>query len=122
MMLDITDDIKHSLLGSYADDTRIWRLITGRKDQNLLQEDLNRLYQWALRNNMEYNGPKFEATTFGKESKRCYKAPDGKPIQRKDTIKDLGVYVSNDLDFNEHINITVKGGQRVANWTLRIQE
>ena len=119
MMLDITDDIKHSLLGSYADDTRLWRLVTGRKDQNLLQEDLNRLYQWAHRNNMEFNGPKFELTTFGKESKRSYKAPDGKPIQRKATIKDLGVYVSNNLKFDEHINVTVKGGQRIANWTLR---
>ena len=58
MMLDITKDVKHSMLGSYADDTRLWRLIEGRRDQRLLQKDLNALYDWAEVNNMEFNGKK----------------------------------------------------------------
>ena len=33
-----------------------------------------------------------------------YKTPSGEEIQSKDNIKDLGVIVSNDLNFNEHIN------------------
>ena len=112
MMLDITDEVKHSLIGSYADDTRLWRLIIGRKEQCLLQEDLNSLYRWAELNNMEFNGKKFEVITFGKESKRTYKTPDGKQIARKKTLKDLGIHVAGNCEFEEHINAAVKGVQK----------
>merc|ERR1711888_205423 len=33
-----------------------------------------------------------------------YKTPSGEEIQIKDNIRDLGVIVSNDLNFNDHIN------------------
>ena len=119
MMLDITEDIKHSLLGSYADDTRLWRCINGRQDQRLLQEDLNSLYKWADSNNMEFNGKKFEVITFGKESRRNYKSPDGKQINRKETLKDLGIHMSSTCDFKDHIDAAVKATQKMSSWVLR---
>ena len=119
MMLDINNNIIHSWLGSYADDTRLWKCINGRQDQKLFQEELNKLYKWAEDNNMEYNDNKFELITFGKSSQRNYKSPNGTAIKRKTVIKDLGVYVAADCKFDDHIKNYVKETQKIAGWTLR---
>ena len=93
MLIDITDDVKHSWLGSYADDTRLWKLIHGGEDQEKLQSDLQVLYDWAEKNNMSYNEEKFEHLIFGPPSLRAYRTPTGSDIRKKDTVKDLGVYM-----------------------------
>ena len=38
MIIDIDNDVRHSLIGSYADDTRVWKCIHGRTDQVSLQK------------------------------------------------------------------------------------
>ena len=121
MMEDIDKDIKHSQLSSYADDTRIWRFICNESDRRLLQEDLNSLYVWAEDNNATYNGEKFEGMSFplGLDSNHTYKGPDNLDIKNKNLIKDLGVYISNNCLFTEHIKIYVKATQMIAAWTLR---
>ena len=47
---------------------------------------------WAEQNNMLYNDDKFEMITFGTNNSRIYTSP----IARKDSLKDLGVYISSD--------------------------
>ena len=119
MVIDISDDIKYSLIGSYADDTRVWKCITGRIEQNQLQSDLNELYNWATKNNMTFNDDKFELITFGHPSKRNFKTPSGEPVKRKDHVKDLGIYMSSNCTFDHHIEEVIKGSTRMKNWVLR---
>ena len=119
MLVDIDKDVKHSMLGSYADDTRLWRFIHGEGDQQLLQEDLQVLYDWAEENNKAFNGDKFEHMGFGDESERNYTAPSVLPIKKKEHIKDLGVYISSNLSFNYHIATLAKSAQQVSAWILR---
>ena len=83
------------------------------------QEDLNKMYRWADENNMEYNDPKFELITFGKPSRRNYKTPKGTAIKRKTVVKDLGVYMSSDGKFEEHIWNVIKQTQKISSWVLR---
>ena len=45
--------------------------------------------------------------------------PEGKPIQSKQHVKDLGVYMSADCTFDYHINNIIKGGQKMSAWALR---
>ena len=120
MMLDITEDLKHVILGSFADDTRLWNIITGHKDQVNLQNDLKSIYIWADKNNMSFNENKFEAIHYGKsELNAQYDDPTGKIIENKRTIKDLGIYFTNELKFDYHIiNIAAKA-QKMAGWALR---
>ncbi len=121
MMVDIDDEVKHSRVSSYADDTRIWRYICQESDQMLLQDDLNTLYAWTENNNASFNDEKFEGISFpfGLLSNRIYKSSTNKDIENKETIKDLGVYISSDCTFSEHIKIYVKATQKIAAWTLR---
>ena len=52
MIADINNDIFESNLNSFADDTRIYAKIHDVSDCNLLQQDLNHIYDWATTNNM----------------------------------------------------------------------
>ena len=52
MIADINKDISESNLISFSDDTRIYTKIHDVSDCNLLQQDLNHIYDWATTNNM----------------------------------------------------------------------
>jgi ribonuclease P/MRP protein subunit RPP40 len=39
----------------YADDTKIWRKITGWRDHEILQADIDALHCWAVRNKMKFH-------------------------------------------------------------------
>ena len=43
---------------SYADDTRLSRAVSGVTDASVLQTDLEKVYQWAIDNNMVFNAKK----------------------------------------------------------------
>ena len=59
MINDIIDGIQ-SNVSLFADDTRIGKSISSEEFGEKLQEDLNKLYSWQERNNMKFNGSKFE--------------------------------------------------------------
>ena len=52
MIADINKDISESNLIGFADDTRIYTKIHDVSDCNLLQQDLNHIYDWVTTNNM----------------------------------------------------------------------
>ena len=120
MLIDIDDDIKHSMLGSYADDTRLWRFIHKIEDQQLLQDDLQVLYDWAEKNNKSFNDKKFEYLPLGSSNmKRSYTTPNGSKIREKEHVRDLGVQMSSNGSFEEHMRCCVKGAFQVSSWVLR---
>ena len=107
------------MLGSYADDTRVWKLIHGEEDHDLLQEDLQALYMWADLNNKTFNDDKFEHLPFGTPNTRTYTAPNGAVIKKKEHVKDLGVYMSGSCLFDYHIASVVKTASKVSAWILQ---
>ena len=119
MLTDIDDNVKHSMIGSYADDTRLWKMIHADDDQTLLQQDLQVLYEWADLNNKSFNDDKFEHLPFGPPNNRVYTAPSGTVIKKKDHVKDLGVHMSGSCSFDYHISSLVKTAMQVSAWILR---
>ena len=51
---DLDDDIVSMIL-KFADDTKIFRKVTSATDRVQLQQDLNRLCDWAEKWQMEFN-------------------------------------------------------------------
>ena len=119
MMLDITNGIKYGTLSSFADDTRLWMRIRNLLDTNKLQEDLDALYQWSEANNMDFNSDKFEGQSYGKDEEQYYRAPDLSSIAQNNVLKDLGVYMAEDLKFENHIHNVVAKGRRMSGWVKR---
>jgi len=118
------------IVSFFADDTRNSKKIETEEDIKAMQDDLNKIYDWAKKNVMKFNEGKFDQMTWGEIKDvdvEAYKTPSGKEIEIKDKVKDLGVVTSSDLRFREHINdvITsckVKQGNILRNFTTRKQE
>ena len=69
MIGDIDDQIKNTVLSSFADDTRLLKAIKSLIDTFKLQSDLNKVYEWTKTNHMELNGSKFEHLCYGNNKK-----------------------------------------------------
>ena len=46
-------------------------------------------------------------------------APDGSPIEEKSQLRDLGVQLSSDLSFSDHINNTISAANKMVGMVLR---
>ena len=123
LISDIDEEIVHSFLSSFADDTRVGKSVANEDDINLLQEDLEKVYTWANDNNMKFNDDKFELISFGLslllQNRRIYFGPDGSEIKAKLHVKDLGVIISNNCNFSEHINKVCSKARDMCSWILR---
>ena len=108
---------------SYVDDTRASRSIVDiQGDSQVLQQDLDSIYSWAKDVNMEFNSEKFECLRYwpgGQKPDLTYTSPDGKIIEERPHLRDLGVEMSSDLTFRVHIEKTVTAANRLVGWALR---
>ena len=122
MISDIDKDIIESIVRSFADDTRVNRVIRNKKDIKGLKEDLIRIYRWAEVNKMKFNEKKFEQISHG-ESPGIevinYNNPKGEKIEIKNEIKDLGVIVGNDFRYKTHIERISRVGRIKCKQILR---
>ena len=123
LISDIDADVVFSFISSFADDTRVSKGVSGVTDTSSLQTDLEAIYQWAIDNNMMFNNLKFELIRRGSDStlKLCtsYTSSDGTIINDKDHVKDLGVTMSSDCTFQEHINKICQSARNMCSWILR---
>ena len=123
LLADIDQDVSSSAVSSFADDTRFLKKIEKLLDTLLLQKDLNTVYEWSKTNNMVFNSEKFEGITYTASSSNTvphtYQADDGSEITMKKHIKDLGVTMSNDAGFKEHIKTIVQTAKNKMGWILR---
>ena len=109
---------------SYVDDTRVQRsIIDIDQDCRGLQEDLATIYSWADRVNMTFNSEKFECVRYWPGNVDVpdyqYLAPDLTPIEQKEHLRDLGVEISRDLRFDQHIGNVVTSASRMVGWAMR---
>ena len=120
---DIDRDIAHAFISSFADDTRLTRAVSGVRDASSLQTELEKIYQWSVENNMMFNSKKFEVVRHGPDdvlkSTTSYTGPDGSIIPDRDHVRDLGVTMSNDCSFQQHISNICVSARNMCAWILR---
>ena len=122
---DIYDVVKHSLARSFADDTRLTKLIKCLADQLELQADLEAVTTWAVNNNMALHENKFELLQHGKdqnlkgEQSHLYQLSSGTTIEKCDTVKDLGVVIDESLSWSNHIKEVTRQSSQMSAWILR---
>ena len=76
-----------------------------------MQEDLKSIYNWAKNNKMQFNAGKYEQIVHRNTKNACiepYKSSSGDPITLKSTEKDLGVFSTNNLLFQEHMGMLLR--------------
>ena len=90
-----------------------------------LQTDLETVYCWAVRNNMEFNSDKFEFIRYSPTKSPLdtgniqYYSNIGTPIQQQRHIRDLGVTISEDATFSQYISEKIATMKSKTGWVLR---
>merc|ERR1712082_144258 len=123
MISDLCKDLLFLVASKYADDTKNTAKISNTDDSKYFQKELDeKVYPWAPKNNMCLNGDKIEHHRIGNNldiEKHSYMDPNGEVINKKEYIKDLGVYISSDLTWTRQINEVVSKTTSMAGWALR---
>lgn len=99
----------------YADDAKLFRPIKCPQDEEILQNDINKLQAWSTNWLLKFHPEKCKMMQIGKrrpeESKRTYTMTSQDkitPLTWSDCEKDLGVLVDSHLTFEEEIGSRVK--------------
>ena len=122
MISDIDTDIIKSTVSSFADDTKVSHIVQLRQDCLDLQASLDTIYDWSDTNNLKFNSLKFQALRYGNNKNNSdfsYKTPAGEDIPNEDTIKDLGIHMSRNMKFHDHIETTASKCRSLSGWILR---
>ena len=119
---DIDSDIRECDIFTFADDTKIAKVITGAVDKTCLQEGILKLCDWTTENNMKFNKDKFHMIRYScKDSieNSLYHTDENTEINEESEIKDLGVLMNKNMTFNSQIIKAVSKAKQKAGWILR---
>ena len=104
---------KFSSLFLFADDSKCSKKVDSSDDCTLLQEDLDRFYQWSLHSLLSFNLGKSSQLSFCSVCHTplvfSYRI-NGQPFPRNSSVKDLGILFTSDLSWSEHIKSIVSKG------------
>ena len=123
----------HHILKLFADDSKLIGIIRNAKDSELLQEDIDELTKWSRDWRMSFHPEKCKIMDFAKkiEPPLALTMQTSDPSVRHNLAesaseKDLGVIVTSNLLFNNHINNSVAKANSILgqlrktfkNWTI----
>ena len=96
----------------YADDVKLYTKIESNVDNERLQQNVDRMVQWAKTWQLNISINKCQTMHISKKRDRClWKTTfhiDSNPLPDCDFVRDLGVEVDCDLKFSLHINHIVR--------------
>ena len=113
-MLPLGQILKNNLISyhSYADDTQMYLALTPNDYGPLesLCDCIEQINHWMSQNFLQLNKDKTEVIVFGKKEERCKIATllNKKGLKAKDTVRNLGVLLDSDLNFNSHMKAITK--------------
>ena len=112
---DLPDVLTSSTPLRFADDTTLYSNVCSSRECELVQKDLNALYEWCVKWKLDFNVSKCKVLTVTRSpNPTVFKYHiNGELIERVNEFKDLGVVVQNNLSWNSHINTTVAKANRM---------
>jgi hypothetical protein len=120
---DITDDITANTK-LFVDDAKVKSPVSKEEDVEHLQDNLDKLFEWEEKNKMKFNGSKFQLLRYGtneelKNNTVYFTGHMEEVIEQSSSLRDLGVIMTDDGRFEDHINKVVKTVRQKVGWILR---
>ena len=117
---------------TFADDTKLVSKIDCIQDQINLQNELNNLNKWTKLNNMRLNNYKFEYISYKLDLNtktqlllkelpfydeyRTYFSSETNVISYSSVIRDLGIYIDSELNWDQHRITICKKAKKLSGW------
>lgn len=117
---DITVDIS-SEIRLFADDCILYRQVQSPSDCTNLQHDIDKLYNWSRTWQMAFNAKKCHVMSITRKRDKPtmqYRLGDN-PLSVVDTFTYLGVTISSDLRWRQHVSNTSAKATRTLNFVRR---
>ena len=117
---DLPANIK-SKVRLFADDTAIYLSLSSANQSSILQNDLNILEKWEQDWDMRFNPSKCQVinVTRRKQTIPTQYYLHGTLLQSVDSAKYLGIDISHDLSWDDHINRTTKKANQTLGFLRR---
>ena len=117
---NLPDDIR-SKVRLFADDTAVYLAVSNLEDAKQLQEDLDRLGDWSLKWDMEFNPSK---CTVIHVTRSKYPVPSqyilyDHVLESVSSTKYLGVTINDHLNWNDHVQNTVTSASKTLGFIKR---
>ena len=107
----------------YADDLALHRPITSANDYYVLQEDITAIENWTAANNLHFNISKCKYMMISRRRTPEIQVPpltlNGLPLERVETFKYLGLLLSSDLSWFNHIDSVCSRAKRILGLLYR---
>ena len=108
-------DIVESMMKLFADDAKIYKAIESVNDLTLIQDDINKLFEWSLKWQLPLNLQKCKCIHYGKRNPEHTYTIGNINLMKDDQEKDVGVTFDSSLNFRLHIkNMISKANSRVG--------
>jgi len=108
-------EVVSNIVKLFADDTKIYRVISSPEDSDSLQTDIDSLQDWSSTWLLKFNASKCKCMNLGKNNDKHQYAMGSKAIENVKNEKDVGVSFDSELKFNEHISLKVnKANQAIG--------
>ena len=109
---DLDDNIFSNIV-KFADDTKISGLANSVVNCNTLQDSLNRIITWCETWGMDLNIDKCTYLSIGSKNINFTYNMKGKPLNKTNEQKDLGVKISSNLKFSKQCSESSKKANKV---------
>ena len=100
LFLIFINDLEEDIVGNvfkFADDTELFRQISDAVDTRGMQEDLDRLVEWADKWQMKFNVSKCKVMHAGKRNPRQSYSMGNIGLKPVEVEKDLAITITSDL-------------------------
>lgn len=120
-LFDINSCFSHANHLLYADDKKIYLSIKSLDDCELLQSDLNNLYNYYLKNNISISIHKCQCISFTrKHSPIEYQYHfNGVVVERTELVRDLGILLDSKMTMTNHIDYVTNRAFRSLGFCMR---
>ena len=116
---DLPNCLNFGQISMYADDTKIFAPIKSNYDVVLFQDDINSLTSWCRKWKLKLNAGKCHLLQYNPRSEARKFEPiyhiDDVPVDRKNSVKDLGVIIADDAKFHKQVNVACTRATREIN-------
>ena len=107
----------------YTDDLALHRPITSANEYYVLQEDITAIENWTAAKNLQFNISKCRYMMISRRRTPEIQVPpltlNGVPLERVETFKYLGLLLSSDLSWSNHIDSVCSRAKRILGLLYR---
>jgi len=103
----------------FADDTKLFGKVQSELDRACLQQDYQRLLDWSMQWQMEFNVEKCKVMHIGGMNRNYGYHMDQKELEVVEEEKDLGVLITNDIKASQQCTAACNKANRVLDMMNR---